>query len=116
MGRVAPVFDDIDLLACPTLATESLRYNPEDAYVGFDPDGAVLAGVPLAFFTRSERFITIWCYNGYPTLSLPCGYSPDGIPLSLQLVGKPLGEAALCRAGYAFEQAQDFHLQHPAVG
>jgi amidase len=116
VGRVAPVFDEIDLLACPTLATESCRYNPEDAYAGFDPDGAVLSGVPLAFFTRSERFITIWSYNGYPTLSLPCGYSPDGIPLSLQLVGKPLGEAALCRAGHAFEQAHDFHLQHPAIG
>jgi hypothetical protein len=32
------------------------------------------------------------------------------------LVGKPLGEAALCRAGHAFEQAHDFHLQHPAIG
>ncbi len=115
-GRVAPVFDGIDLLVCPTLASESFQYNPEDAYDGFDPEREVLAGVPLEFFTRSERFITVWNYNGYPTLSLPCGLSPDGIPLSLQLVGKPLGEAALCRAGFAFEQAEVFHLQHPAVG
>ena len=44
-----------------------------------------MAGVPLGWFDRSDRFIAIWDYNGYPTLSLPCGFSPDGIPLSLQL-------------------------------
>jgi amidase len=115
-GLVAPVFNTIDLLVCPTLASESFRYNPEDAYTGIDPETGVLAGVPVEFFIRSDRFITVWNYNGYPTLSLPCGFSPDGIPLSLQLIGKPLGESALCRAGYAYEQAHNFHLQHPAIG
>jgi amidase len=115
-GRFAPVFDNIDLLASPTLAEESFRYDPQDAYKGFDVEQGVLSGVPLAFFNRSARFIMVWDYNGYPTLSLPCGFSPDGIPLSLQLVGKPLSEAILCRAGYAFEQTQDYHLQHPMLG
>ena len=115
-GRMAPVFRDIDLLACPTLATESFRYNPEDAYGGIDIDRGILAGVPLQWFGRSGRFITIWDYNGYPTLSVPCGFSPDTIPLSLQLVAPPLAEATLCRAGHAFEQAHDFHLQHPPIG
>jgi amidase len=114
-GRVAPVFDDIDMLACPTLASESFRYKSEAAYGGLDLEKQALAGVPMAFFIRNARFITIWDYNGYPTLSLPCGFSPDGFPLSLQLVGKPLSEASLCRAGYAFEQTRDFHLQHPAL-
>ncbi len=115
-GRVAPIFHNIDLLACPTLASESFRYNPEEAYGGLDLNRATLAGVPLSFFARSSRFITIWDFNGYPTLSLPCGFSPDRIPLSLQLVAAPLGESTLCRAGFAFEQAQDFHLQHPSLG
>jgi amidase len=115
-GRVAPIFHGIDILACPTLATESFRYDPEDAYGGIDADRGVLAGVPLAFFAGSGRFVTIWDYNGYPTLSLPCGFSPDRIPLSLQLIGSPLGEAALCRAAFAFEQVEDFHLQHPSLG
>ena len=115
-GRVAPVFDDIDLLVTPTLASESFRYDPDDAYGGFDPNRGTLAGVPFAFFARSGRFISIWDFNGYPTLSLPCGFSPDGIPLSLQLIGKPLSEATLCRAGHAYEQAHDFHRLHPDVG
>ncbi len=115
-GRVAPVFDGIEMLVTPTLASESFRYDPDDAYGGFDPNRGTLAGVPFAFFARSGRFISIWDFNGYPTLSLPCGFSPDGIPLSLQLIGKPLSEATLCRAGYAYEQAHDFHRMHPDLG
>ncbi len=115
-GRIRPLFDGIDLLLSPTLASESFRYNPDDAYGGFNEEQGTLAGVPLPFFARSGRFITIWDYNGYPTLSVPCGFSPDNIPLSLQLIGRPLGEADICRAGYAYEQSQAFHLAHPAPG
>jgi amidase len=112
-GRMAPVFDNIHVLVSPTLASESFRYNPDDAYGGFDSDNNTLAGVPLTFFQKSGRFVSIWDYNGYPTLSMPCGFSPDGIPLSLQFVGPPLAEADLCRAGFAYEQAHEWHLAHP---
>jgi amidase len=114
-GRVAPIFADIDCLVCPTLAAESFRYDPEDAYGGIDPARGTLAGVPLEFFNRSGRFVTIWDYNGFPTLSLPCGFSPDGIPLSMQLIASPLDEALLCRAGHAYEQANTFHREHPQL-
>lgn len=40
---------------------------------------------------------------GLPALSLPCGKDPEGMPVGMQLIGKPLGEAALYRAGCAFE-------------
>lgn len=114
-GKMAPVFDDIDLLASPTLASESFRYDPSHAYDGFDAEQNTLAGVPAMFFARNGRFISVWDYNGYPTLSLPCGFSPDEIPLSLQLIAPPLGEPALLRAGFAFEESADFRLRHPAL-
>ncbi|MFT4631055.1 MAG: amidase [Candidatus Pseudothioglobus sp.] len=114
-GRIAPVFDTIDCLLSPTLASESFRYNVEDAYGGIDMAKGTLAGVPLDFLARNTPFIVIWDFNGYPTLSLPCGFSPDGIPLSMQLVAAPLNESMLCRVGHAFEQSNDFHLQHPAL-
>lgn len=115
-GRVAPMFENIDLFICPTLASESFRYNPDEAYNGINAKLGTAAGVPVEFFERNTRFILIWDFNGYPTLSVPCGFSPDGIPLSIQLVGAPLAESVLCRAGYAFEQANDFHLHHPQLG
>ena len=114
-GRFAPLFHDVDILASPTLASESFRYTPDEAYGSLDAERHTLAGAPVAFFSRSNRFVPVWDGNGYPTLSLPCGLSPDGMPLSLQLVAAPLGEAVLCRAGYAYEQAEAHHLQHPPL-
>jgi len=115
VGRMAPAFQGIDVLACPTLATESFRYNPQDAYEGVDLTKGTLAGVPLDWFGRSSRFVTVWDYNGYPTLSLPCGFSADQIPLSLQLIAEPLNEALLLRAGHTFEQNSAFATRHPLL-
>lgn len=52
---------------------------------------------------------------GLPGMSIPCGFSQEGLPIGLQLVGRPLGEETLLRAGYAFEQSTDFHRRraHP---
>jgi aspartyl-tRNA(Asn)/glutamyl-tRNA(Gln) amidotransferase subunit A len=47
--------------------------------------------------------------GGLPGMSIPCGFSADGLPIGLQLVGKPLAEETLLRAAYAFEQSTDFH-------
>ncbi|MGH7115509.1 MAG: hypothetical protein ACREE9_13550 [Stellaceae bacterium] len=45
---------------------------------------------------------------------MPIGFE-DGLPLAFQIVGKPFDEAAVMRAGHAFEQATDFHRQRPAI-
>jgi hypothetical protein len=47
--------------------------------------------------------------GGLPGLSIPCGFSSDGLPIGLQLVGPPLSEETMLRAAYAFEQSTDFH-------
>eukprot|EP01044_Picomonas_judraskeda_P009117 COSAG03_NODE_1088_length_4849_cov_4.773895_5_plen_79_part_00 len=50
-------------------------------------------------------------YSGAPTITLPCGLTdgsgaaPAGLPLALQLVGKPMDEALLCKLGHAYEKA-----------
>ena len=62
-----------------------------------------------------QRFTVPFDFNGAPTISLPCGLSSEGLPLSMQFVGKPLSEAMLCRAGHAFEQATEWHNLHPPV-
>jgi aspartyl-tRNA(Asn)/glutamyl-tRNA(Gln) amidotransferase subunit A len=51
--------------------------------------------------------------GGLPGMSIPCGFSSDGLPIGLHLVGKPLGEEVLFRAAYAYEQSTDFHLRQP---
>ena len=54
-------------------------------------------------------------FAGTPTLTLPCGFSDEGVPYSVQLMGPRLGEEGICRLGYAYEQTMDWHTRHPAV-
>ena len=112
-GTLHQTFQSFDILACPTTAAEAFAYDPEKAYGGADATST--AGAPTAFLRDSIRFIVPYDLTGYPTLSLPCGQSPDGLPLSLQLVGRPLSEALLCRVGHAYERATEWHGQHPAI-
>ncbi|TYO99082.1 aspartyl/glutamyl-tRNA(Asn/Gln) amidotransferase subunit A [Geothermobacter ehrlichii] len=48
-------------------------------------------------------------------LSLPCGFSTAGLPIGLQLIGRPFAEQSLLRAGHAFQQATDWHLKKAAI-
>jgi amidase len=54
-------------------------------------------------------------FSGGPTLSVPCGFSADGLPLSGQFVGRRLSESVLCGVGHAYEQATRWHSKHPAL-
>jgi aspartyl-tRNA(Asn)/glutamyl-tRNA(Gln) amidotransferase subunit A len=51
---------------------------------------------------------------GLPGISLPCGFS-QGMPIGLQIIGKPFDEPTILRAAYAFEQATDFHKNKPGI-
>lgn len=50
-----------------------------------------------------------------PALALPCGYSSGGLPLGMQLIGPPGGDARVLQAGHAFQQATDWHLRRPQL-
>jgi aspartyl-tRNA(Asn)/glutamyl-tRNA(Gln) amidotransferase subunit A len=54
--------------------------------------------------------------TGVPALSVPCGFSDEGLPIGLQLYGRPFGEAELFRVGHAYQLATEWHLRHPQVG
>ena len=54
--------------------------------------------------------------TGSPTITLPGGFTDTGMPVAFQFVGAHLAEALLCQAGYAFQQATDWHKRHPALG
>jgi aspartyl-tRNA(Asn)/glutamyl-tRNA(Gln) amidotransferase subunit A len=53
--------------------------------------------------------------TGQPALSLPCGFDDDGLPVGLQLAGRPYQEAALCGIGAAYERAAGWHRQRPPL-
>jgi aspartyl-tRNA(Asn)/glutamyl-tRNA(Gln) amidotransferase subunit A len=61
------------------------------------------------------RFTAPFNLTGLPALSLPCGFTKNRLPIGLQIVSAPWGEARALRAGHAFEQATEWHKQKPAI-
>ena len=52
---------------------------------------------------------------GVPAISVPCGFSSSGLPLGIQIVGKPFAEETLFRVAHAYEQATDWHTRRPPI-
>ena len=50
---------------------------------------------------------------GLPAISIPCGFSKEGLPIGLQILAKPFDEETIFRAAYTFEQSTDFHKKRP---
>lgn len=60
----------------------------------------------------SCAFITL---TGLPALSLPCGFTDDGLPVGLQIVGRPRSEFSLLQLAYAFQEATRFYERRPPL-
>lgn len=61
------------------------------------------------------RYTAPFNLTGLPAISLPCGFTAQGLPVGLQMVAKPWAEAQLLRAAYAYEQATDWHAAEPVL-
>lgn len=53
---------------------------------------------------------------GVPGISIPCGFSEDGLPIGLQVIGNYFDESTVYRAAHAFEQATEHHTKRPQLG
>jgi aspartyl-tRNA(Asn)/glutamyl-tRNA(Gln) amidotransferase subunit A len=60
-------------------------------------------------------FTGMWNLIGLPALALPCGFSSTGLPMSMQIVGKPFDEATVLKAGDAYQRAVDWQLRVPPM-
>ena len=65
-----------------------------------------------------EALISATCpfnLTGQPALTLPCGFSASGLPLALQIVGKPFDEATVLQVGHAYEAHTAWHERRPTL-
>jgi aspartyl-tRNA(Asn)/glutamyl-tRNA(Gln) amidotransferase subunit A len=92
LAPVAPV-------AAPTIA---------ESDVGNSPDAE-------AVIQRLTRFTRPVNYLGLPSLAIPAGFTSGGLPVGMQLIGRPFDEATLLRAGAVFQRATDFHARCPEM-
>ena len=103
-GHLRRVFAEIDVLVCPSMSAPPHVVTPEMLYGSYG-----------ARDLKFQRFTVPFDYNGAPTLSVPCGMNSEGLPLSIQFVGKHLTEPLLCRVGHAYESATPWHNLNPDV-
>ena len=104
-GRMAALFRQVDLILLPGLGKLLPKWDEIDAMFDNHDDARKIL----------LRFNSPFNLTGVPTISLPAGFTPDGLPIGVQLVGPALSEPALIRAGAAFQSVTDHHTRHPAL-
>jgi aspartyl-tRNA(Asn)/glutamyl-tRNA(Gln) amidotransferase subunit A len=98
--RMVQFFEEYDVLLLPTVPMPAVCRD----------DKAVMDKGR----THYSRFTSPFNLAGVPALSLPCGFSMEGLPIGLQIIGGQWREAAVLRAAYAYESATDWHTRRPA--
>jgi aspartyl-tRNA(Asn)/glutamyl-tRNA(Gln) amidotransferase subunit A len=100
---IAAIFADVDLLVTPTTpipapAIAELKQNPD------------LLRPRELLLLRNTRPINVW---GLPAISIPCGFTPSGLPIGLQIIGPHWGETEVLQLAHAYEQATAWHKREP---
>lgn len=105
--RVESLFEHVDVLVTPTL--------PFSAPPGGALEVEIEPGRPEQLLGAVNQFTGIASLTGLPALSVPCGFSGDGMPIGLQLVGRPDSERLLLGIAEAYQQVTDWHRRRPAA-
>ena len=95
------VFEEVDLLITPTCP--QLPVTLEEARNPSSPPGFTL------------RNTAPFNANGIPAISVPCGFSDDGLPIGLQVSGPRLAEVSVLVLAHAYEQSTEWHKKRPAL-
>ncbi len=99
--QVEKLYARIDVLVTPTTAFTATRIEDELAASGRE--------------SSIHRFTCPFNLTGQPAISLPCGFDSQGLPVGLQIVGRPFDEETVLRVAHAYEQASEWHLQRPPL-
>ena len=60
-------------------------------------------------------YTAILNFTGFPAIQVPCGFDTDGLPVGLQIAGRPFDEATIYQVARAYEQATPWHERHPTL-
>src|SRR5205085_6248570 len=99
-----------------------LMIEMEPLYAKFDAfvtagmgEAPKLADYRSVSFWQKPSLLTAWNVTGQPVLALPNGFGRNGLPLGMQIVGRPFDEATILRIGHAYERATEWHTRRPAL-
>lgn len=100
-------FRQVDVFVCPTLPFTATRVGEMKVVIENGEEEDMLSAI--------MQFTGVPSLTGLPSLAVPCGFDPDGLPVGMQIIGRPFDEATLFQAGMAFQSVTDFHRRAPAL-
>ena len=104
--EVAAALSGLDVLVAPTTPVAATAVGTSE----IDVNGERLPVRPsLIRFTRPFNA------TGHPALSIPCGFTSGGLPIGLQIVGRPFDEATVLRVADAYQRETDWHARRPPL-
>ena len=98
-GEFMRVFQDCDVLLSPTTPTAAFKLGEKSSD-------------PLAMYLNDIYTIGV-NLAGLPGISLPCGFTAGGLPIGLQIIGQPFGEAEMLTIAHTYEQGHSWHTKYP---
>ncbi len=104
LGDFKAAFDRVDAILAPTVPVPAPRLGETMLMVGGEQETVRSALIRL---NRPGNF------TGLPAISVPCGFTHDGLPIGLQLIGRAWDEARLLQIAHAYERATKWHTRRP---
>ncbi|HNB35896.1 MAG TPA: amidase [Anaerolineales bacterium] len=98
--RCELLFEDYDVLIIPTTPIAAPVLEGENA---------------VERARQLTRLTAPFNLTGLPALSVPCGFTSEGLPIGMQIISRAWNESGVLRIGYAYQQATDWHKQKPRI-
>ncbi|HWX37853.1 MAG TPA: amidase [Candidatus Sulfotelmatobacter sp.] len=98
-------FQSVDAVVAPTVPVPAPPIGAESVWIDGEEIGVRAA---IVGHCRPANF------TGLPAISVPCGFTREGLPVGLQIIGRPFEEASLLRIAHSYEQASDSRARRPS--
>jgi amidase len=105
--RMREFMETYEFLICPV--SQAPPFDVTQPYL------TAINGVPMETYIdwmRSSYYISV---TGHPAISVPCGFTPEGLPVGVQIVGRHQDELGVLQLAYAFEQATELWKRRPPI-
>lgn len=106
LAEFAAAFQEVDAIVAPAQPVPAPRQGSE--FVEMNGE-RIAARAAIVGHCRPANF------TGLPAISVPCGFTREGLPVGLQFVGRAFDEVTLLRIAYSYERANEWHTRHPLV-
>jgi aspartyl-tRNA(Asn)/glutamyl-tRNA(Gln) amidotransferase subunit A len=103
----AETFASVDCLLTPASQAVATRFGSQTVD---------LPGGPTPLLHAYLGLLLPFNLSGHPALAVPCGFSGEGLPIGMQLVGRPFDEATILRVAHQYQQQTDWHRRFPSTG